>query len=691
MPEAARTNKRGMSDAAVAGVVLLILAIMIVPVPTWILDGLLVLDLALALVILLVTIYIQQPLRFNVFPTLLLLATLYRLALNVAATRTILLHANGGKVIGAFGNFVVGGNYAVGIIAFLILTIIQFVVITKGSGRIAEVAARFTLDAMPGRQMAIDADLNAGLIDEHEARQRRLDISRQADFYGAMDGAAKFVRGDSIAAVIIVIINIIGGFIVGVLQHGMSMSESLRTYTLLTVGDGLVAQIPALVVSTASGILITRSDGQGALGKELGSQLFREPRAAIVGGIILAMLGIVPGMPALPFLLLGGVSIAAGMAARRGHARTDAIEAEAVRSKTAQTPEKVERLLSVDPLELEIGFGLVPLVDEGREGGDLLRRVTLVRRQCATDLGLVVPAVRVRDNIRLPQDTYVVLLKGIEVARGVISMGNYLAMSPGSHAIPVDGVETVEPVFGLKAVWISPDRRGEAEVAGYTVVEPSAVMATHLAETIKSHADEILGRQEVQVIIDQVKQRCPAVVEELIPTQLTVGGVQKVLQRLLRERVSIRDMVSILEALADFAPMTKDLDTLVEKVREGLGRAITQQYRDGKGNLSVISIEPSLEQELIQSVKAGEGGGRLILPPEDGRRLLELISDAVHRALSQTAQPVLLCSPYLRPYLRGFLERALPHVAVLSYGEVISAGTVKTVASVKVEHAYQEV
>ena len=691
MAETTRNQNGGRSDLVVAAAVLLVLAIMILPVATWVLDLLLILNIAVALIILMVTIYIAQPLRFNVFPTLLLLATLYRLAVNVASTRTILLEGYGGRVIEAFGNFVVGGNYAVGIIAFLILTIIQFVVITKGAGRIAEVAARFTLDAMPGRQMAIDADLNAGLIDEHEARTRRQEITRQADFYGAMDGASKFVRGDSIAALIIVAINILGGFVVGVLQRGMGMGEALRTFTLLTVGDGLVAQIPALVISTASGILITRSEGQGTLGRALSGQLFSEPRAAMVAGGILALLGLVPGLPTLPFLVLGGAAATAGLMARRSHAAEEKEVEAQERTKTAQTPERVEKLISVDALELEIGFGLIPLVDEAREGGDLLRRVTLVRRQCATELGLVVPPVRVRDNIRLPQDVYVVLLKGIEVARGSIMMGQELAMSPGAGAIPIEGVETKEPVFGLSAVWIRPERRGEAEVAGYTVVEPSAVIATHLAETIKAHAEEILGRQEVQSIVDQVKQRYPAVVEELIPGQMTLGGVQKVLQRLLRERISIRDMVTILETLADHAATIKDPDTLTERVREALGRAITHQYRDDRGTLSVVALEPPLEQELIQSVKPADGGARLALLPEPARRVLDGISRAVHQALAQTGQPAILCSPYLRPYLRGFLERALPHVPVLSYAEVISAGTVRTVALVKAEHAHQEV
>ncbi len=539
--------------------------------------------------------------------------------------------------------------------------------------------------------MAIDADLNAGLIDEHEARSRRQEISRQADFYGAMDGAAKFVRGEAVASLIIVAINILGGFIIGVIQHGMSMADALRTYTLLTVGDGLVAQIPALVVSTASGILITRSDGQGALSTELGTQLFREPRAPLVAGAILIMLGLVPGLPAIPFLVLGAVSVAAGLTARRNREREGRQAVQAERAKTAGVPEKVERLLAIDPIELEIGFGLIPLADDNRDGGDLLKRITLLRRQCATDLGLLVPPVRVRDNIRLPGEAYVILLKGVEVARGEIQMGQFLAMSPGAGAIPIDGIETKEPVFGLDAVWILPERRADAEIAGYTVVEPAAVMATHLAETIRAHAAEILGRQEVQTIIDQVKQRNPAVVDELIPAHISVGGVQKVLQRLLRERVSIRDMVTILEALADHAPVTKDLDTLVERVRESLGRAITQQFRDSKGSLAVVSIEPALEQELIQSVRPGEGGSHLALAPDVSRRILEHVSEAVHQSLAQTAQPAILCSPYLRPYLRAFLERALPHVAVLSYGEVLAAGTVKTVATVKAEYAHQEV
>ncbi|MCA9754498.1 MAG: flagellar biosynthesis protein FlhA [Candidatus Eisenbacteria bacterium] len=679
-----------ITDVLMGGAILLLLAVLIVPVPTFLLDSLLILNLATSLIMLLVTVYVAEPLKFSVFPTLLLIVTLYRLSLNVATTRTILLEGYGGKVIAAFGDFVVGGNYAVGLVAFLILVVVQFLVITKGAGRIAEVAARFTLDAMPGRQMAIDADLNAGLIDEVEAKRRREHIANQADFYGAMDGAAKYVRGDAIAGIVITIINIIGGFVIGMAQQGMSVSDALRTYTLLTIGDGLVAQIPALIVSTASGLLITRSDSQKNLSRDIATQLFTEPRAALLAGAILALLGFVPGLPLVPFLMLSALCTGLGLRSSKEQ-KKEAIRVEQeTKAKTTQAPEKVEQLLSVDTLELEIGFGLIPLVDEERDGGDLLRRVTSVRRQAAIELGLLVPPVRVRDNIRLPQDGYVVRLKGVEIGRGNLRMGQLLAMSPGPGAIPLEGQKTIEPVFGLDAVWIRPEQRTEADAAGYTVVEPTAVVATHLSELVKANASEILGRQEVQTMIDQVKQTTPVVVDELIPAHMTVGGVHKVLQRLLTERISIRDMLTILETLADHAPMTKDIDTLAERVREALGRAITQPLRDDRGEIGVVSLDPSLEQALVEHVQ-GTGMDRLLLGPEETRRLLDRISQAVQEALARTAQPVLLCSPYLRPYLRRFVERALPHVPVLSYSEVSSAGTVRTLATVKAEHAHQAV
>ncbi len=666
----------------------MLLSVMIVPVPTFFLDSLLVLNLAVSLVMLLVTVYVAEPLKFSVFPTLLLVVTLYRLALNVATTRTILLQGYGGKVIGAFGDFVVGGNYAVGLVAFLILVVIQFLVITKGAGRIAEVAARFTLDAMPGRQMAIDADLNAGLIDEDEARTRREQITAQADFYGSMDGAAKFVRGDAIAAIVITIVNILGGFVIGMAQNGMGVGEALRTYTLLTIGDGLVAQIPALVVSTASGLLVTRSEGQQNLSREIGTQLLGEPKAALMAGVILALLGLVPGLPLLPFLSLAVVAVVLGLRAHQGQQNEAAREQKEAKEKTAQIPERMEQLMGVDTLELEIGFGLISIVDEKTEGGDLLRRIASVRKQMTTDFGLLVPPIRVRDNIRLGQDTYVLRLKGVEIGRGNLRLGQLLAMSPGPGAMPLAGQPTIEPVFGLDAVWIDKSQREEAEQGGYTVVDPSAIVATHLSELIKSNASEILGRQEVQTMIDRVKENSPVVVDELIPNHLTVGGVHKVMQRLLAEQVSVRDTLTILETLADHAPTTKDISTLAERVRESLGRAISQPYRTENNEIGAVSLDPALEQALVDRV-ASTGQERLVLDGNETRDLLDRLSSGVQEALGRVAHPVLLCSPYLRPYLRQFVERALPHVPVLSYAEVAGAGTIKNLAVVKTDHAHQ--
>ncbi len=678
------TGLRERTDLLLAAGVLLVLGVMIVPVPTPLLDVFLIMDLALALVILALTIYIHQPLAFNAFPTVLLLATLFRLSLNVATTRQILLHGYGGKVIAAFGGFVVGGNYAVGAVAFIILAVIQFLVITKGAQRIAEVAARFTLDAMPGKQMAIDADLNAGLIDETEARRRRAEIARQADFYGAMDGAAKFVRGDAIASIIITMINILGGFVIGMAQLHMSLSEALRTFTLLTIGDGLVAQIPALIISTASGILITRSDGQKHLGQELFEQMLSDPRAPFVASGILVLLGLVPALPILPFWMLAALVAGAGLIARNEQRRKVA-EKEAAEAAKAREPQKVDALLEVDPLEIEIGFGLVPLVDES-EGGDLVTRIAATRRQIAEELGFVVPPVRIRDNMQLPADVYVIKMKGEEIARGQIVAGHLLAMGPGAAESKIAGIKTTEPVFGLPALWIPEDLRGEAELEGLTVVEPSAVVSTHLSEIVRRYGADLLTRQDVQSLIDRVKRTHPAVVEELIPNVMTVGGVQRVLKRLLSEQVPIRDMVTILEVLADNAPGTKDVDVLVEKCREALARSLVRPFKDSKGNLKVVTLDPKLEQRLVESVVPGqEGRNRLVLDAARSQSLIAAISEAVQAALAVVEQPVVLCSQYLRPYLQEFVSRFLPHVAVLSYPEVTSARSVQTVATVKAE------
>ena len=672
---------RQRTDLALAAGVLIILGVMIVPVSPILLDLLLIANLTFSLITLTLTIYVKQPLQFNAFPTILLLTTLFRLSLNVATTRQILLNGYGGKVIGAFGTFVVGGNYAVGAVAFIIIIVIQFLVITKGAQRIAEVAARFTLDAMPGKQMAIDADLNAGLIDEDTARTRRTTISRQADFYGAMDGASKFVRGDAVAGIIITLLNICGGLVIGMVQLGMSLSDSAQTFMLLTIGDGLVAQIPALIISTASGILVTRSEGQKHLGEELFDQLLGEARAPMVAAGILFILGLIPALPIIPFWLLGGVAVGMAVLARRERRRSESEEA-ASKTQRASEPESVERLLHIDPMELEIGFGLIPLADES-SGGDLLHRVTVTRKQIAGDLGFVVPPIRIRDNVRLNAEDYAVKIRGEEVARGSLMMGSVLAMGPGAAEGRVQGIRTTEPVFGLPAVWIHEDQRSEAEMDGLTVVEPASVIATHLTEIVRRHASELLTRQDVQALVEQVKATDPAVIEELIPNLMTLGGVQKVLRRLLIEQASIRDMVTILEVLADNAPVVKDIDTLVERCREAIGRSLTRPYRDDKGAISVATLDPKLEQRLVESVAPGsEGRHRLVLDPARTQGFIMQVSEAIQAVLSVAQHPILLCSQFLRPYLQEYITRFVPQIVVLSYAEVGHATSVKTVATV---------
>jgi len=674
------------SDLAVAAGVLLILAVMVIPLPTPLLDFLLTLDITIALTLLLLTLYIRRPMDFSVFPTLLLLVTLLRLSLNVASTRIILLNAYAGRVIEAFGNFVVGGNYAVGLVAFLIIAIINFVVITKGAGRIAEVAARFTLDAMPGRQMSIDADLNAGLIDEVEARKRREEISLQADFYGAMDGASKFVRGDAVAGLIITGINILGGFVVGMAQKGMSVSGALKTFTLLTIGDGLVAQIPAIIVSTAAGIIVTRAAAEADLGKELTKQVFLKPRALAIASGILFALGLVPGLPAPPFLLVAGlVGITSYVVTRYGPPEEgeEGLEEE---QADKEAPLALETLIQVDPLELEIGYGLIPLVDESKSR-NLLDRISSIRKQVAVDLGLVVPPIRIRDNIRLGANEYAIKIKGVEVVSGEVLPDQLLAMNAGGAEGELKGLDTKEPVFGLPAVWVGPEEKKNAELAGYTVVEPAAVIVTHLGEVLKDHAPEILGRQEVQKILDSVKQEHPAVVEELLPEHLTLGGVHKVLQRLLEEKVPIRDMVTILETLADYAPSVKDPDALAEFVRQALGRAITKQYADEKGVLSAITLDPGLERALSESIVKAEDGAQLVVSPVVAEEFFQKLSEAVRAALSATERAILLCSQQLRLHLRRLTKSSFPHLAVLSYNEAASAKSIKVFATVRVSDA----
>lgn len=671
------------SDVLVAVAVVVILVMMIVPVPTFVLDVLLTFNITFSLVVLLVTMYTRDALDFSSFPSLLLVATLFRLALNVSSTRLILLHGYAGKVIEAFGNFVVGGNYVVGMVVFIILVVIQFVVITNGAGRVAEVAARFTLDAMPGKQMSIDADLNAGLIDEHTARARRRAIELEADFYGAMDGASKFVRGDAIAGIIITLVNILGGIIIGMVQLRMPVMQALQTFALLTVGDGLVSQIPALLISTATGIIVTRAAAQSNFGQEVTTQLLAQPRAVAIAAGMLVLFGLVPGLPKVPFFLIAAAAGALSYAMTGAERARAKAEEEAEKAPPApKQPENVMSLLAVDPLELEIGYGLVPLADES-EGGNLLERVTMVRRQVAVDLGLVLPHIRIRDNIQLRPSGYAIKIRGVEVARGEVMMGYYLAMNPGIVVEPVPGIETTEPAFGLPALWIPEQDRERAEMAGYTVVDPTSVIVTHLTEVIRRHAAEILSRQDTANLIDNVKKTEPAVVEELIPNLMTVGEVQKVLQNLLREGVPIRNVATILEALGDHARETRDVDVLTEHARAALARVICRQYRNADGELVVSTVDPEIEEEIARSIEGRGAGEAPALEPGLVQSIVRAVSRAVEGMASEGYQPILLTRPEVRPYLRRIVERVLPDVVVLSYNEIARDQKVRSVGTVR--------
>ncbi len=672
------------SDILIAVAVVVILIMMIVPLPTLVLDVLLTFNITFSLVILLVTMYTRDALDFSSFPSLLLVATLFRLALNVSSTRLILLHGYAGKVIEAFGNFVVGGNYVVGMVVFIILVVIQFVVITNGAGRVAEVAARFTLDAMPGKQMSIDADLNAGIIDEQAARARRRAIELEADFYGAMDGASKFVRGDAIAGIVITLVNILGGIVIGAIQLRMPIMEALQTFALLTVGDGLVSQIPALLISTATGIIVTRAAAQSNFGQEVTTQLLAQPRALAIASGMLVMFGMVPGLPKFPFFLIaaaGGALAYAMTGSERRLARAEEAPAAEKPPSPPKQPENVMSLLSVDLLELEIGYGLIPLADES-QGGNLLDRVTMVRRQIALEMGLVLPHVRIRDNIQLRPSAYAIKIRGIEVARGEVMPGCFLAMNPGLVVEPVPGIETVEPAFGFPALWIPEADRERAEMAGYTVVDPTSVIVTHLTEVIRRHAAEILGRQATSDLIENVKKTEPAVVEELVPNLLSVGDIQKVLQNLLREGVSIRSIATILEALGDHARETRDLDTLTEYTRASLARSICRQYRNADGELVVATLDPEFEEEVLKAIEARAGTGPVPLEPGIVQSLTRAVANVAERMASEGHQPIILTRPGVRPYLKRLIERMLPNVVVLSYSEIASDQKVRSVGMV---------
>ncbi|PPB08605.1 flagellar biosynthesis protein FlhA [Brevibacillus laterosporus] len=666
--------------------VLSIVVMMVIPLPSGMLDMLLIVNISLALVILLVSMYTKEALEFSIFPTLLLLTTLFRLALNVSTTRNILSTGQGGTVIEAFGDFVVGGNAVIGFVVFLILIIIQFIVITKGSERVAEVAARFTLDAMPGKQMSIDADLNAGMISEQDARQRRRKIEREADFYGSMDGASKFVKGDAIAGIVIFIVNIIGGFIIGVAIHKLSFMEALSTFTLLSIGDALVSQIPALLISTATGIIVTRASSEGGLGEDITEQLFAHPKLLYVVAAAMLLLGLLTPISLLPTAVVAVILIVAAMKLtkqQKSELAESFTQEEEQQLEEVRSPESVVNLLQVDPIEFEFGYGLIPLAD-AKQGGDLLDRVIMIRRQCALELGLVVPVIRIRDNIQLRPNEYIIKIKGNVIATGEILMDHYLAMSPGFEDESVEGIPTMEPAFGLPALWVSEENKEMAELSGYTVVDPPSVVATHLTEIIKRHAHELLGRQETRALIDNVRESAPVLVDELIPSLLSIGDVQKVLQKLLKEKISVRNLPVILEALADHAMFSKDPEVLTEYVRQALARQITLQYTHPGEPLRVITAGPSLEKTISESVEQSEQGSYLAMDPDTSQRIYQNVSEQVNRMVNMGQQPVILSSPMTRMYLRQLMERMLPDIPVLSYSELEPHVEVQSVGVVNV-------
>ncbi len=667
---------------------LLVVGMLILPLPHWALDAGLVAAIASAVVILLTAVNVKDPLEFNVFPSLLLVTTLFRLALSIAATKLILGTGQAGHVIETFGNFVMGGDFVVGFVAFLILMIVQFIVITNGAGRVSEVVARFTLDAMPGKQMAIDADLAAGLIDENEAKDRRRQVKQEADFYGAMDGASKFVKGDAIAAILIILVNIVAGFAVGFLRGDSDPMTILKTYALLSVGEGLVSQLPALLISTSAGLMVTRAGQDRSMGGELARQVMGQHRALAFTAGALVLMGLIPGFPFTIFATAGGLcfTIHRFVVANPKIVQQMADEGkpkEAPKPVPVPTgPEAVLPLLNVDPIEIEIGYGLTALADP-RVGGDLSERVTATRRQIALDLGFVMPTVRIRDSIHLQTHEYVIKIRGEEVAKAEAIPGMALAISSGAVIHQIAGQPTKDPVFGLDALWIPPQQRESAEMAGYTVIDPSAVISTHLSEIVKSYASELLSRQDVQTLIENAKQVNEAVVSELVPGVLQLGDVQKVLQHLLRERIPIRDMVTILETMADFGARVKDPDQLGELVRAAIARTITRQVLDHENRLSCITLEPNLERRLAEALSQSTFGSVLALDPNEQRRLIQDLQNQVDSATGQGYQPVLLCGNNLRLPLRRLLEKYIPSLHVLAYNEVAAQAEVEFVGQLR--------
>jgi len=654
--------------------VILVVLLIIIPLPTWLVDALLIMNITISLFILLVTLFVKRPLDFAVLPTLLLLTTLFRMALSLTTTKLILSNGGyAGQVVQTFGTFVIGGNLVVGFVAFLIIVAIQFIVITKGSERVSEVAARFTLDAMPGKQMSIDADLNTGVIDEATARQRRQEIQREADFYAAMDGASKFIKGDAIISIVIIIVNIVGGLIVGVTQEGMDLSNAVSIYILATVGDGLVSQIPALLISTSTGIIVTRSASDGTFGQDLTKQLLANPNIMLICGGILIFMCLIPGFPKLQILLIAALLLAGGLYLRsqvKKSAEVELTEPDVAEqaAEEKRKPENVLSLLQVEQLELEFGYGIVPLVDASL-GGDLLDRIIMIRRQCAIDLGIILPSVRMRDNVRLGTNEYKILIKGIEVARGEIMPDHYLAINAEGTKETITGIETVDPAFGLPALWITKKQREKAELLGYTTIDPPSVITTHLMEVIKTHAAELLNRQQVQTLIENLAKTQPALVEEVVPKMFSYGEIQKVLTRLLRENIPIKNLATILETLAEYGSVTKNPDELTELVRQSLSRVITGRFLTGD-DVAVLALDAKLEQLIAEKTKKTETGLVTVLEPNQLQAIFTSLKTLLERFTLEGKRVVVLTAPAIRPRFKKLIEQVAPGVPVLSYAEI---------------------
>ena len=677
------------TELLMATCVIIILLVMIIPLPSMILDLLLAMNITLSLTILLVGMYILKPTDLSAFPSILLIATLFRLSLNIASTRIILLHGHegihaAGKVISAFGNFVVGGNYLVGMIVFIILVVINFMVITKGSGRIAEVAARFTLDAMPGKQMSIDADLNAGLITEAEAKMRRREIAQESEYYGAMDGANKFVRGDAVAGIIITLINIVAGFAIGVFQNGMSFSDAAQNYTLLTVGDGLVSQVPALIISTAAGIVVSRAGSESSLGKSISTQITNQPKAIAFASVVLFFFGLFPGMPTIPFFILSAISgTTATILINLDKQKNKEEQIEEISTESETVPEVLSPLPPVDIIAMEIGYGLIPLVDS-EQNGELLNRIKSIRHQIAQETGIVVPTVHIQDNMQLKPGGYSIILKGNEVASGEVMINHLLAISQDEANEKIDGIKTIEPTYGLPALWIKEQDREDAMMKGYTVVDVSTVIITHLGEIIKQHAHEYIGRQEVYQLVENLKGYHPKLIEELIPNLLPLGSIVKVVQNLLREQIPIRDFLTILETLADWASVTKDVDVLTDYVRQALSRTITKLYQTAEGSLPVVTLDESVENAISSAIQNTDHGSYLTIEPQTAQNIMQKIGECIEKFKNSNNQPIVMCSAQIRTHLKKLTERFIPNLVVLSYNEVLNNITIHNMGTVRI-------